>query len=175
MIKNNKAMELPINIVVSVIIGIVIFAVGLQLTTQIFSEGESIVSNENERVSQGIRDLQCQGDNSWICTPTLVMRNGERSTSTINIINLDLDSTRTFSVEFEGLEDNLLSSDCGSVAFSHYPNPFTVNPGEGLTITYTVVASRISEVPCSITTLARLKEDPNTIIDSTPVIIQVRN
>ena len=77
--KNKKAMEMSINLVVTLIIGIVIFGLGMSLFSKISSSGDDQITDLNNKIKNNIASLECDGD-EIICSPSFKMKNGETKT-----------------------------------------------------------------------------------------------
>ena len=84
---NKKAMELPLNIVIMLIIGVVIFGLGLGLFSKIAGSSEDQIDDLGERIKLGIASLECDGED-WICIPKSIIEAGESKTFNFYVSNL---------------------------------------------------------------------------------------
>ncbi len=178
MIRKNKAQGLPINIVVMMIIGIIIFGLGLSMFSKFSSSGEEQISDLTNLIKKDIANLECNS-NEWICSPSYKMKNGKTKTFEIFIVN-NGDSSKDFSVELK--TDNppivsgkkSLTKDCGSIIVGIYPGEINIQSGASASIPFQVIASRVNKTPCSFVTTATLTPTSSGWVSKkTSVIIRV--
>ncbi len=174
--RNRKGMELPINIVITVIIGIIIFGLGFSLFSQISSESDKRIEDLNNQVRTGIAVLECENSVSAICAPSYSMRNGQERTFQVFVTNHD-DLADEFSIRLPStlvpnprggviLESN---NDCGSVIIFAPNININIPAKESASFPISVMASRVARTPCSFVTTV---EETRTN-EKTPLIIRV--
>lgn len=174
--KNKKAMELPINIVVMIIIGIILFGMGLALFGKLTGAGDEQIEDLSRQVKEDLGRLECRGDN-WICAPTITMKLGDKQNSYIYVANRD--SNRNYfnisiiSSTMTRTQDNGLTifekdDDCGSIAIAQYPGKIGIESGNSAGFPIQVFTSRTIRGGCSFTLLAKLNNG-----ERTPLIISV--
>ncbi len=175
--KNNRGVSLPINVVVMMIIGILIFGIGLALFSKISTSGNNEIKNLNNRVVNDISSLECTGED-WICSPSFSMNNGQKKIFQIYVSN-KANSIKTFSIGLnltdlgDGKKGITSDNGCGSIVV-YYPNiPTKIASGYSASFPFEVIASRVKKTPCSFVTVANLKESEETK-GKTPVIIRVK-
>ena len=158
---NKKAMELPVNVVVMVIIGIIIFSMGLALFSRVLGAGDDKVDLAITMVKGGIESLECEGD-EWICSPSVSMKDGDTKDFKIYVANRgELDSK--FEVDLPNLVEVSggfgIKKDCGEIIVI-YPKDIKSNifSGEGAEVPYQVKANNIKSRPCSFVTTAVLDD-----------------
>lgn len=159
--KQTKAQGLPINLVVTLIIGIVIFGLGFGLFSKISSSGQDQIDDLSNKVKTGITSLECDGED-WICAPSYKLKNGDSQTFNIYVSNKG-DESAKFKVEFPNLvsitddgKQGISKDGCGSV-FLLYPSiEFNVLSGESAQIPFTIKATKVTSTPCSFVTTAKL-------------------
>jgi hypothetical protein len=176
MIKKTKLGQgLPINVIVMIIIGIIIFGLGIGLFARISGSGEEQVANLESKVRTDIAKLECEGDN-WICVPQAKLNVGERKTFEIFIVNRD-QQQKSFRVKINGNEDGTISvpkSDYGDVTFNYYFNPITIASGKSASIPYSVSTTQVKEGKTNFIAKVELFEDDiDTPIASSPINIRV--
>ena len=170
---------MSINLVVTLIIGMVIFGLGFSLFTKISDSGNEEITNLNNKIKNNIASLECDG-NEMICSPSYKMKNGDEKTFEVFISNhKDVDDI--FRVEIESKDDNndldgktgIWKDDCGGVLIS-YPNiDVNINSLNSASIPFVVKATRVTKEPCSFITTAKLYDSSNDEIAKTAVIIRV--
>lgn len=170
--RGKKGMDLPVNIVVMLIIGLIIFGLGMSLFSKISGSAESELADLNNQIKNDIASLQCQGDD-WLCSSSNVIKNGGKDTFMLYVANRG-DETAKFSVSFNLNSDGMIEkAGCGSIAIS-YPNiDSNILSGQSGSFPFIVRASRVNKVPCSFVTTATLSEGGVETSFKTPVIIRV--
>lgn len=175
-----KAQGLPINIVVTVIIAIIIFGLGLGLFSKFFGEGQTTVDDIIGKVETGISSLECDGD-EWICSPTNKLKTGESNTFQVFIANRANEQGK-FALEISNLEpiddiDEGVIKDCGEIIVV-YPNAnniqLNIESGESASIPFSVKASKINHRPCSFILSAKIDsnlDDANE--QKTSIVVRV--
>ena len=112
--KNKKSMELPINTVVMMMIGLILFGLGMSLFFKISSSSEDTVEDLNSKIRTNIASLECSGDD-YICAPNIKVRIGDSEVSEVFVSNRD-DTNKEFKIVINGLvNQELNSTDCGSI------------------------------------------------------------
>ncbi len=97
--KSKKGMELPINVVVMTIIGLVIFAMGLALFAQISEEAENTSEGLQDKIKSHISSLECDGED-WVCAPSIKTKLGRSDTFEVFIANRG-EENKKFKIEVE--------------------------------------------------------------------------
>lgn len=171
-----KGQGLPINVVVMMIIGIIIFGLGMGLFSKFSNSGNDEIEQLNQKVKTDIASLECEGD-EWICSPSNTIKKGNIETFQLYIANRG-DNSAKFSIEFNDLivvesgKKGLTKTDCGSILIS-YPNiPIDVASGHGASLPFIVKATRVSK-SCSFVTTATLINNNDGQKYKTPVVIRV--
>lgn len=158
------------------IIGIVIFGLGMGLFSKFSSSGNDEIEQLNQKVKTDIASLECEGDD-WICSPSNTIKNGNIETFQLFIANRG-DVTSNFKIEFTDLIDvdsgkmGLTKTDCGSILISYPRIPIDVASGHGASLPFIVKATRVSK-SCSFVTTATLSDITNSKEYKTPVVIRV--
>lgn len=173
---NKKAMELSVNIVVMVIIGIVLFGLGMSLFGKLTGAGDEQIEDLSRQVKEDLGRLECQGDN-WICAPTVSMKLGDKQNSYIYVVNRG-ESREEFSVNLSsssmGFEQEgakyifTKDEDCGSIVIAPYTGKLGIESGSSAGFPIQVLTSRVIRESCSFTLLAELSNG-----EKTPLIITV--
>jgi hypothetical protein len=96
---NKKAMELPINLVITIIIGIIIFGLGMGLFTQLSTNANNLQEDLNKRVKTGIATVECDNSEDWLCSPNYEMRDGNQETFGLYLTNRG--NSDSFSISFQ--------------------------------------------------------------------------
>lgn len=172
---NKLAQGLPVNIIVMMIIGIILFGLGLGLFSKIAGSGEETIEDLNDRIKDNINSLECQNTNEWICSPPSDVNNGDRGTFEIFIANKG-NLNKKFRVELNLTtvgNNRGITNKCGSIIVSYPSKEINILSGTSASIPYAVIASRVSQQDCSFITTATLYDDSNTIVSKTPIIIRV--
>ncbi len=149
---------LPVNIIVMLIIGLVLFGLGMGLFTKVFKSGDDQVEDLANKVRDNIAALECEGD-EWICFPTAKVRNGKTQTFEAFITNRAEDADKfTMSINLDDLTDSGLdgsygiTKDCGAIVVKYLKNYETnIVSGKGTAMPITIDAAKVSKTPCSFT------------------------
>lgn len=175
--KIKKAQGLPINILVMLIIGIVIFGLGMALFTNVFNSSDDSIEKLGLEIQNDIASLECQGED-WICSPSNKMKITESRNFNIFIANRDAKDAKNFKVEInrEELGDGklgIIKDECGEILIVYPEMEITIQPGHSASIPFNVKATRVTS-ECSFVTSATLTDesDPN-FEKKTPIIIRV--
>lgn len=173
---SKKAMELPINIVVMLIIGILLFGMGIALFSQFIGAGEEQVSELESQVENDLGQLQCDG-NDWICAPTVDMGLNDDKTSYVYVVNRE-DSKQEYSISLssssmtkdtEGAKQVFEKNDeCGSIVVAPYSGEISIESGDTAGFPLQIFSSRVIKESCSFTLLAELNNG-----EKTPLIISI--
>lgn len=169
---NKKAMELPLNIVIMMIIGLVLFGIGFSMFASFSSEGADTIDNLNSKIKNNIASLECQGD-EWICAPSVRIRNGRNGDYNVFVANRG-DTDKSFGIKID-LETSssgdrqVISNDCGEVIV-YYPDiSVPIQRGQSASFPFTIYTDRVRTAPCSFTTIVETTPDNY----KTPLIIRV--
>ena len=173
-----NSVSLPINVVVMMIIGIVIFALGMSLFSKISSSGNQQIDDLNKKVVNDISSLECSGDD-WICSPSNVMKMGENKVFQVYIAN-KADAQKIFKIGFPNLVDlgdgknGISKTSCGSVIILYPTIETKVLSGNSASFPFKVISTRVKK-KCSFVTRVNLIDvnDGNKIIGKSAVIIRV--
>lgn len=175
---NKKAQGLPVNVVVMMIIGIIIFGIGMALFTQIYDSSDDQIEDWNNMIKNDINSLECPGDD-WICIPNNKMNNGEKKTFQVYIANRG-DSNSKFYIDFPSIttvngKPAIEKAGCGSVQLSFPPTQvkIDVDSGNSASIPFIITANRVSNTPCNFLTTAVLKDNNNIEKGKTTLIVRV--
>ena len=173
--ESKKGMELPVNVVVMTIIGLIIFAMGLALFAQISEEAENTSEGLQDKIKSDISSLECDG-RDWICAPSIKIKLGRSDTFEVFIANRG-EVNKKFKIEVTGLDvDGYLgksSSGCGKVWVDYPDFEDDVQSGFSASIPILVNTKQVSK-ECSFTTVVNLNESPSgDFVDKTPLIIRV--
>ena len=172
--KQKLAQGLPVNVVVMMIIGIILFGIGMGIFSNISKSGEDTIDDLNGQIKDQIANLECNGD-QWICTPKYEMKSGTTKTFQIFVANKD-DLTQKYNVELNlvPVEDREgISNDCGEIKVSYANAQITVQSGYSASFPINVKASRVKKTPCSFVTIAKLYDEDQNEIDKTTAIFRV--
>lgn len=179
-IKSKKGIELAINTVVMLIIGLVLFGLGMSLFTQIASGGEDQIDDMRVEIVDSLAGLECNSQ-EWLCIPTTRLDQGERQTVNVYVTNL-ADSEQNIAISLPSSltprADNanafvLDKSNCGSITLIPYPNPLPIARGEVAKIPMFVETNTVSRA-CSFTTSIEIVNSGNPGNgEKAPVVIQV--
>lgn len=170
---NKKAMELPINIVIMTILGLVLFGIGFSMFTSFAQDGDEIISDLNSQIKNNIASIECQGDD-WVCAPSVRITNSKRNTFELFISNRD-SSSQSFSVKINGTDTGstiVNSANCGFVRIYFPTNDITIPSGNSAVFPYTVNTDRVTNIPCSFTTIAEVSFSATNVY-KTPLNIRV--
>jgi len=175
-----RSQGLPVNVIVMLMIGLLLFGAGIGLFTKISTAGEDQVNDLNNQIKSDIASLECENDQGWICVPSYTMNSGDRKTFEVYVTNIG-ETTKEYSVEFKlnTLSDGKkgVQKDCGDVLIDFADAPVQIQSGSSASYPFIVRSSRIVKTPCSFITTVYLMEgndiDPVNAIDKTTVIIRV--
>jgi len=172
--KTKKAQGLPINIIVMIIIGIVIFGLGISMFFKFSGAGEDRIDDLNNQIRTGISDLECDGGDA-ICAPSFDLGNGKSGNFELTLSNSGNDNGE-FKVEFNGINNNEFEkTGCGTIKV-YYPKDISVEiqSGESAKYPFIVEASRVTKTPCSFILTANMLDNNNKNIGSTSVIVKIK-
>lgn len=176
MIKKN-AQGLPINMLVMLILGVIIFALGLGLFSKFNESGDEQLDKLQNKIRTGIASVECD-DGDWICSPSYKIRNGQQETFLLYLVNND-DSAKKYKVVFagDGANNNQFSitnDECGEIDISYLINhEVNMAGGTGAQIPFIVKANKVRKSGCSFVTSAQLKDLSGNVVGKTPVIIRI--
>lgn len=173
-IYNNKSQGLPINVLVMIIIGIIIFSIGFALFNKLYNQGDETIDKLNLQVKNNIEELHCQND-EWICAPNFKIKNGKQETFLIYIVN-NADTKKKYNVKINddtSWEQKISNEDCGSVELK-YPanNEISIDSGKSAEVPFIINANKV-QPPCSFITKAEIIDELDNIKGQTPIIIRV--
>ena len=172
---SKKAVGLPINIIVMMIIGLVIFGLGMALFNKLSGGAEAEVDYLADKIKNDISSLQCKGDD-WICSPNNQLNNGKTETFELYIANR-ADTVDKFKVHINNLnsEKRLERKDCGSISISYLEDfEVKIEGGYSASIPYVVRANRVSKTPCSFITSVNLTKDSDPdFVQKTSIIVGI--
>jgi len=175
--KYKKAQGLPVNIIVMLIIGIIIFGLGMGLFSKISGAGEDEIERLNQQVKLGITSLECDGEH-WICSPAYDLPNGDSATFSLYVANKG-DENNKFQIKFDDAPDGkgkVEKDKCGSIDLS-YLSSLEVNilSGESAKIPFIVNAKNVKHTPCSFVANVKLLDvQTGDEIDKTSVIVKIK-
>lgn len=142
--KNKKAVSLPINMVVMLIIGIMLFGLSLLIFQKFTNSSNDEMERLNAEIQTNLDSLSCD-NNEYVCTSKISVKAGDIRTSSIIISNIG-DSQEIFKINFN--EISLSSSGCGNVEIFA---PFTdISKNEIGAIT--LKAGKSAKIPFSVNT-----------------------
>ena len=172
-----KAMGLPINIVVMLIIGIIIFGLGFGLFSKIWASGNDEINKLNEQVKLGITSLECDGE-EWICAPSYEIKNGEGGTFSLYVANRG-DENGKFKIEFPVVSEGsgeIIKDKCGSIELNYLSDlEMNVLSGESAKIPFIVRANKVKKVPCSFVATVLLKDaETFDVVGKTSIIMKIK-
>lgn len=175
---NKKAMEMSVNLIVTLIIGLVIFGLGMGLFSKISGSGDKQISDLNNQIKNNIASLECDGG-EVICSPSYKMKNGDSKTFQLYISN-PTDDNGEFKIK---IDDNggttnmgkpgIYKSECGGVLISYPDVSVNILSQNSAEIPFIVTATRVTKTPCSFVTTANLLDNTPKVIGKTAIIIRV--
>lgn len=170
-----KGQGLPVNIIVMMILGLVLFGLGMAMFTQIASSSEDSVDDLNDRIKSDIASLECSGE-QWICAPNYKMGNGDRMTFELFAANRG-NTNDQFSVDFNLSEVDPgkfgITNDCGSILITHPSISPNIRAGFSASFPFVVRASRVGDTPCSFVTSVNLEDSSGDVVGRAPIIIRI--
>jgi hypothetical protein len=179
-----KAMELAINTVIMLIIGIILFGLGIGLFTKFASSSEDQVDNLRSQIIDDISSLECN-DDAWICAPTLTVALGESKTGRIYVTNRK-DTRESFKIKYylknlDGSDDPadpenkglVKKSGCGSLLLTGIADEIEVDSGSAISFPIHVHTGRVQKEKCSFTTILEVVDRTGTSLEKTPFIVRV--
>ena len=182
--KNKLGQGLPVNVIVMLILGIIIFGLGMGLFAKMSNSGDEQIDQLNDQIKTGISSLACNNDESAICVPTFKMDSDDRGNFKIYITNTE-NTRKDYKVVFDGgLNANgayeLTKPSCSATIYAFIPAiEFSIEAGESASIPFIAKVNTIGQTPCSVMGTAILLKSPfnpstaTNIVAKTPVIIKV--
>lgn len=184
-IQSKKAVELAINTVIMLIIGLVLFGLGMSLFFQIAGGGEDQVDQMRVEILDSLAGLECNSQ-EWLCVPTTKLDQGDAQTIYVYVTNL-ADTEQNIGISFptssslsertdtSNPKDRILTkSGCGSLTLIPYPNSIIIARGEVAKIPMFVESNTVSKA-CSFTTSIQIENSGNPGDgEKAPVVIQVK-
>ncbi len=178
-----KSQGLPINVLVMIIIGIILFGMSLMIFQKFSNKGEEELTELENKIKNNLENLECE-DGGIICVPTIVVKNGERSVSNIVIVN-KLDAEKNFLLEINVSSSKggaksyqsqtglyYLSNNCGTIEISFPIFNRNIKSGKGASDPIVVKATNVNNVPCTFVTVARVRIGTSDY-EKTPIVIRV--
>jgi len=176
--RNNKLGQgLPVNVVVMLILGIILFGLGFSLFSKFSESGEKQISDLSNRVQNDISNLECSSQEGWICSPTFKLQNTKSKIFNIFLTN-NGDSSDDFKIDlnlkdFGGGVFGLENTNCGSIVINYFSDSVNIKSGASASIPIEVLASRVTKTPCSFVTTTNIKNPTSLSSKKTSVIIRV--
>jgi hypothetical protein len=170
--KNKKAMELAVNTIVMLIIGLIIFGLGMGLFMKFYSSSDQQVNELNNKIKTNIASLECD-ENQWVCSPTQNIKSGEIKTYLIYISNLG-ENKDSFTIKLNGESSNSITIDgkCGPLKIS-YPNiEIPVKSGYSGEIPIIINSKNLKNEKCTYIVRVELY-DSTGLVGKTPMIVKV--
>jgi hypothetical protein len=170
-----KAIELALNTVIMLIIGLVLFGLGISLFAKIAGSGDDQIDQMRAEIVDSLAGLECNSQ-EWICVPSTKIDQGDSRTISIYVTNLadtsldlgiEIDETSSPSISKIDNSYSIEKANCGTVILTPYPTTIPVARGEVAKIPMFIDTDRVSS-SCSFTTVVELTND-----EKAPVIIQV--
>lgn len=172
-LKSKKSMELPINMVVMMIIGLILFGIGMSLFFKISNSGEDQIDELNSKIKNNIASLECSGED-YICAPNIQLKKGDSETYEIFVSN-KADTNQVYKIQIKNLLDNeLTSTDCGSIRIV-YLEALNQNVLSGNSASFPVIisANKVKKSCSFTTTVELLTQSGISTGHKTPLIIRV--
>lgn len=176
---NKKAMEIGINMVVMVIIGIVIFGLGMGLFGKIAGSSEDQVADLRGQIKSNIASLECDGEN-WICAPSYKLNSGDSGNFNIFVANKD-DQTEDFSISIDGdvVENGngvkINKDGCGTIKIVYFEDTIPLESGYSQNFPIKVYTNEVLKT-CSFLTTVTLNSDESTGNGETTILnVRVEN
>ena len=179
MIKEIKAQGLPINVVVMMIIGVIIFGIGISLFSQISEESDDYIEELNDQIRSDIANLYCDGSD-WICSGSIVMKK-EKASFEVFISNHG-DAVSDYSITLDGdgaVGANgvkLEKASCGEINLFHPTNSISIESGQSAAFPVIVRDNGVIKRPCSFTVIANLVSSGGSSSgdgEKTPITVRV--
>lgn len=179
-----KAQGLPVNIVVMIIIGILIFGLGLSLFSKMFSAGEDQVGDLSQELLSDLQGLSCPGG-EWLCATDLSIEEGGEGLSSVLVTNLG-ESSNDFSITLSSTSDDISTPNaieyskegCGSLNIYPYLGEVSIQAGSSAKIPVKVF-SQASLKECSYIIEVSLNCVDSTSCEAsgqtTPLLVRVGN
>lgn len=147
--KSRKAMELSVNFIVTFILAIVVFGMGIMFARNIMSGGTELTQQTYEKFNQNIDELVCsRGESICLSSSTKDIERGKIDSFSVAIKN-DLKDRTTFKMEVTPSRaynsDNTemtLSTGGWNIDFMYDESEFSLEPGESRTIPVLVSPKR---------------------------------
>lgn len=162
MLKQKTAQGLPINVIVMLMIGLLLFGSGIALFAKISTAGEDQIDDLNNQIKSDIAALECENNNGWLCAPSYVMNVGESKSFQIYATNIG-DSNDEYRVYFDLTQidddDYGVEKDCGAILLDFAQAPVQIVSGSTTAFPFIVRSSRILTTPCSFVTTAYLYDE----------------
>jgi len=178
--KKRKSQGLPINILVLIIIGLILFGMSLVIFKKFANASENRVSNLEKQVKNNIEGLEC-GNNKFICSPVFTLKEGKTYTGKIFVSNIG-NTKSSFTIKIKKpnvnyyLEKGLITitkKNCGTLKLSFPPFTESIKSGKSGSTIILIDASQVSN-SCTFTTIAEVL-DNNKAVGKTPIIVNVEN
>lgn len=107
---NKKAFQMSVNILVVIILGIVILAAGIKLTTNLFDKSGHLIDSFTEQQKEQLAKTMLAGDKLIAMSPaTQTMNRNDKVYFTIGMRNIIEGEARTFYVVVEPVLDTTLT------------------------------------------------------------------
>ncbi len=146
------------NVVVMMIIGIIIFGLGMGLFFKVSTSGDAMVDDLNNQIKSDIANLECDGD-AWVCSPSHKMKNGEVGKFSVFIANRG-DQAEVFKINIVGttsVSTGIVKVEKdGCEATIYFPTFETsIRSGEGAQLPFIVKDLKVNG-KCSLVTTVEL-------------------
>ncbi len=158
---NKKGFEIAMNTVIMLIIGLILFGLGMGLFAKISSSGQNQIDDMRASIVDSLAGLECDSQ-EWVCVPSITLNEGDTTSGYVYVTNLD-DDVGYFKISFEGIltpynggpSRELPKTGCGRVIITPYLDEIPISRGEVAKIPFFIDTTQVDKT-CSFTTAVKI-------------------
>lgn len=159
---NKKGFEIAMNTVIMLIIGLILFGLGMGLFAKISSSGQNQIDDMRASIVDSLAGLECDSQ-EWVCVPSITLNEGDTTSGYVYVTNLD-DDVGYFKISFEGIltpynggpSRELPKTGCGRVIITPYLDEIPISRGEVAKIPFFIDTTQVDKT-CSFTTAVKIE------------------
>ena len=97
-----KSQELPINFIVMLILGVIIFSIRIILFSKFYNRADKGICEEEEKIAQELADLECADDTSSLCISFVNVKCRKKLLAQVHITNYK-ETSKTLKLEWNNV------------------------------------------------------------------------
>ena len=146
---SKRSQELPVNVIVMLILGVIIFSMGIVLFSKFYDKGEDEIGEIKRITRDEFLKLECADDTSYLCIPVVKTKGERKLTVQAYVTNYKEQYERTLKITGGG------SASCGagggSAQVRVYDKEFVIKSSESIAIPIHIYDINLKDESCFVT------------------------